>query len=83
MNAFKRRAEKHRIRAQIEMVTKRTKAENIKKMNRRQLINIVSKSWQGVDEEIILKTFQLTGAYGKRNNHFMNHQRNLKERLNK
>lgn len=75
MNAFKRRSEKHRIDRQLDMISKRSKNGNIKPMTRQALINIVSKSWEGVPKSIIRKSFELTGIYESDHPSFLNHQK--------
>ena len=77
MNAFRRREENHLIDSQVDMLNDRNKSGNINPMNRQQLINIVSKSWDEVDERIIKKSFELAGLYGLDHHELMKHQRNM------
>ena len=81
INAFKRRAEKYRIDLQIEMVHRVNKVGNIKSMSRQAIIDIVSKSWDEVSNDIIKTSFQLTGSYGCKSNGFLNHKLSFKKKL--
>ena len=73
MNAFRRREENHLIDSQVDMVSNRNKSGNINPMNRQQLINIVSKSWDEVMKKSS-KSFELVGRYGLDYPEFMKHQ---------
>ena len=73
MNAFRRREENHLIDSQVDMVSNRNKSGNINTMNRQQLINIVSKSWDEVMKKSS-KSFELARHYGLDYPEFMKHQ---------
>ena len=45
------------------------------------LINIISQVWDEVPNEIILKSFELTGIYSEKNKHFMSYQLEIKRKL--
>ena len=60
------------------MVHRVNKVGNIKSMSRQAIIDIVSKSWDEVSNDIIKNSFQLTGSYGYKRNGFLNYQLSFK-----
>jgi len=63
INSFKRRTHKERISTMMQNIDRRTKAGNIKRPTRQNLINWVSSAWDNTDYEIVQRSFKITGAY--------------------